>query len=312
MFETTVAPPTGVKAQVALYFCLALGISWAGWIPYAAQLAGVVHWRWQIPDSIPLFAQYGPLLAAIILTTIDGGASGLGKFLASFVKPRVRWRWYAVPLFLPPVIGAILISLHALLGHPLPPLSSLAGWNIRFAEQLSASLHSSAGISLFLAQSALKGGWQAGLVFAGLAIANGGLSEEPGWRGYALPRLCLGHRPLFAGLWVGLLWGLWHTGPDFWMALFTGHWAGLFLPISYLAGTLPLSVLFTWVFIRSECSLLPVMLFHASHNATLLFLAAVWMPAKPLVSIPEWLAAFYVSALLAIIVGRRSLLAPRR
>jgi len=27
------------------------------------------------------------------------------------------------------------------------------------------------------------------LVFAGLAITNGGLSEEPGWRGYALPAL---------------------------------------------------------------------------------------------------------------------------
>ena len=303
----TESPTRPQQGHVGIYYCLALGISWAGWIPYAAQQTGILHW--QIPEEVPIFAQYGPLFAALILIGIEGGLGGITKFFASFVNLRAGLQWYAVALLFSPAIAAVLIGLHALHGTPVPTAASLAGWQGHLADYLRASSHSSTGITHFLAQSASRGGWQAALVYIGLSVANGGLSEEPGWRGYAFARLYPGRRALVAALWVGILWAFWHTGPDFWIAIFKSNWGALFIPISYLAVTLPLSVLFTWVFINSTGSLLPVILFHASYNATFLFLTAIWSPGKPVVSLPEWVAAFLVAALLVIGIGRRSLLA---
>jgi CAAX protease family protein len=297
-------PPRG---HVAVYYCLALGISWAGWIPYGAQQAGILHW--QIPQAIPMFAQYGPLFAAVILIAMESGLRGVRKFLTSFVKLRAGLRSYAVALLLAPAIAAVLIGLNRLHGTPVPTVASLEGWQAHFADYLRGPSHSSSGITYFLAQTASRGGWQAALVFIGLSIANGGISEEPGWRGYAFARLYPGRRAIVAALWVGILWAFWHTGPDFWTGIFRADWKALFIPIIYLVVALPLSILFTWVFIHSGGSLLPVILFHASYNATFIFLTAIWTPGKPVVPPPEWAAAFLVATLLVIGIGRRSLFA---
>jgi len=254
-----------------------------------------------------MLAQYGPLFAAVILIGIEGGLQGVGKFLASFVKLRAGLPSYAVALLLSPAIAAVLIGLNRLHGTPVPTVASLEGWQAHVVDYLRGFSHSSTGLTHFLAQTASRGGWQAALVYIGLSVANGGISEEPGWRGYAFTRLYPGRRAIVASLWVGLLWGFWHTGPDFWTAIFQSHWGALFIPITYLVITVPLSILFSWVFIHSKGSLLPVILFHASYNATFIFLTAIWTPGKPVVSPPEWAAAFLVVALLVMGVCRRSL-----
>jgi len=293
--------------RVGVYYCLALGISWAGWIPYSAQQAGVVHWR--IPQEVPLFAQYGPLLAATILIAMEGGFRGVSRFVASFVSLRAGFQWYAVALLLSPAIGVMLIGLQRLHGIPVPTLVSLRDWHAHLVDNLRGFSQSSTGITHILAGFAARGQWQAVLVFVGLAVANGGLSEEPGWRGYAFTRLYPGRRAITASLWVWILWAFWHTGPDFWTGIFKSNWQALFIPIIYLVVTLPLSILFAWVFINSRGSLLPVILFHASYNATFTFLNAIWIPGKPVVPPPLWAAAFYVATLLVIGLDRRSLLA---
>ena len=295
------------RGHVGIYYCLALGISWAGWIPYGAQQAGVLHW--QIPQAIPMFAQYGPLCAAVILIAIEGGLRSVGKFLASFVKLRAGFPSYAVALFLSPAIAAVLIGLNRLHGTPVPTIASLDGWQAHIADYLRGFSHSSTGLTHFLAQTASRGRWQAALVYIGLCVADGGISEEPGWRGYAFARLYPGRRAIVASLWVWIMWAFWHTGPDFWTGIFKSDWKVLFTPITYLVVTLPLSILFAWVFIHSNGSLLPVILFHASYNATFIFVTAIWTPGKPILPPPEISLAFLITTLLVIGIGRRSLFA---
>jgi membrane protease YdiL (CAAX protease family) len=78
------------------------------------------------------------------------------------------------------------------------------------------------------------------------ALFLGGL-EEPGWRGFALPRLEQRYTPVRATLLLGVVWGLWH------------------LPVEPLAivVTVPLAFFYTWLFNRTGSALLCVLL-HAS------------------------------------------------
>ena len=301
------------RGHLVIFYLLTTAIACMGWIPFAAYKVGILHWR--VPVEIPIIAQYSPTLVAFILIAIEGGRDGLWRFLKSFVRWRIGIQWYAVALLTAPIMGVSLIALHALEGKYVPTIASLQGWQFHvagFIEKFGDALRGTASSTdLFhsLAQWASRGVWQAALAILGLAIANGGLSEEAGWRGYALTRLLPGRRALVASLWVGLMWGLWHTGPVFWIGIFQRNWSVVAVPIEYTLGTVPLSVLICWVFINANRSLLPGILFHASYNSTFFFLTVLWTPGKPVVSILEWLAATIVAALLAILIGRRSLFA---
>lgn len=92
---------------------------------------------------------------------------------------------------------------------------------------------------------------------------GGGLGEELGWRGFALPRLQKIYPPLTASFTVGLFWGLWHL-PDFWLSPERQRDS---VPL-FLLTIVALSVLYTWVYNRTGGSLLLVALLHASGNAT--------------------------------------------
>ncbi|MDX1616256.1 MAG: CPBP family intramembrane glutamic endopeptidase [Candidatus Promineifilaceae bacterium] len=80
---------------------------------------------------------------------------------------------------------------------------------------------------------------------------------EPGWRGYALPRLTRGRSQLAAGLLLALSIAGWH------LPLFSSGvipWADLL----FLLGTV---VIFNWVYSRTNHSVFILMIFHAMNNA---------------------------------------------
>src|SRR5205823_1578938 len=117
-----------------------------------------------------------------------------------------------------------------------------------------------------------------------------GLGEEPGWRGFALPRLQQKHTPLFASLILAPIWALWHLpllGNEFPLAVIPA-----FL-ISLLGGTL----IQTWLFNRTKGSVFAQMLFHATVNtagAGLIF---------PLFKGSAFVVFWYVYALLWLVTG---------
>ena len=141
------------------------------------------------------------------------------------------------------------------------------------------------------------------MVFLFFAIPTGPISEEFGWRGLALPRLQSLHSPLGASMLVGLLWGLWHTGPDFWRLLLGGNPAAFLYPLAITGGTLPLSILFTWMYNNTGGSLICPMLCHASFNSTLLLLSLVWEGRWSFLIGAELVMGLWLVAMSVVLLG---------
>jgi hypothetical protein len=119
-------------------------------------------------------------VAALIVTGATEGWAGIGRLLRRIVRWRVGLRWY---LF-------VLLGLPALmvLGTFLRP-GALASFDVSALPSVLAYLGP----------------------FAFMVVLGGPLFEEPGWRGFALPRLQRLHGPLIGGLIPGK--HLLHRGP---------------------------------------------------------------------------------------------------
>jgi membrane protease YdiL (CAAX protease family) len=84
----------------------------------------------------------------------------------------------------------------------------------------------------------------------------GALAEEVGWRGFALPRLQRQSGALIASLVIGLVWGIWHIPL---LVYYGTQPAEIVLAV---VGTIPIAILYTWLYNQTRGSLLLVFLFH--------------------------------------------------
>ncbi len=94
-------------------------------------------------------------------------------------------------------------------------------------------------------------------------FTRGALGEEPGLRGFALPRLQSRHTPFVASVIIGIFWAGWHIP-----VLFGRDVVSI---VAFLLLAFVLSFIFTWLFNNTKQSLIPVMIFHASQNAEEMF-----------------------------------------
>lgn len=173
----------------------------------------------------PLFylAVYAPAIAAFVLVTRTGGLAGLVCFLRRALLWRCTLSWYA---FLIIGIPLIFISGSALRGN-------------LFTEPFPFASFSSLLTALVLA--AVKGPM-----------------EEFGWRGLALPLLQRKFAPFWAGLILGVIWGLWHLPAFFLSGTQQSQWSFT----AFFAGCLAISIIATALFNRSHGSILLSALFH--------------------------------------------------
>jgi len=175
---------------------------------------------------------FGPLFSAIIVTGLTHGKSGLRELKNSIFKWRVGIRWYVAAFFFPLIFALFAYLLYVWLGGEPQNLSELQPWYTYFPA----------------------------LLF--VLLLGGGL-EEPGWRGFALPRLQARYSALTASIFLGAIWAVWHLP-----AFFAPYSAQSGLPFGwYLLHTIALSVILTWLFNNTRGSILMVMLLHAGLNA---------------------------------------------
>ncbi|WP_234944731.1 CPBP family intramembrane glutamic endopeptidase [Haladaptatus paucihalophilus] len=102
-------------------------------------------------------------------------------------------------------------------------------------------------------------------LYIGIILLFNGVAEEPGWRGFLLPRLQATHSALTASILVGIVWGVWHLP----LLMLPGHSLTGINPWIYLPGLIALSVIMTWLTNDVEGSILPAMFFHASYNVSI-------------------------------------------
>src|SRR5215218_3644616 len=199
------------------FFVLTYALSWLAWPVWASGLYPIA----------PVFS-FAPFLAALVVLAITLGKSGVGGLLRRMVRWRVGIRWYAAALLIPAGITVAAAMLNVLLGAQAPSSAELGGW------------------------TGLLPGFAIALLIPGL----GGAWEEPGWRGYALPRLQAGRSALFAALILGVLIAGWHVPL---MVVGDVHWSDIVLIIGAV-------IIFNWVFNNANGSVLIIMMMHAMNN----------------------------------------------
>jgi CAAX protease family protein len=95
-------------------------------------------------------------------------------------------------------------------------------------------------------------------------VVGGQTGEEVGWRGYALPRLAARFGFAGASVILGVIWACWHLPLFFALG---GDTVGQSFPL-YLVQVTAVSVAITWLYVRTNGSLLLTMLMHAAINNT--------------------------------------------
>ena len=87
------------RHQLVAYFVLAYAITWIIVSPLVASALGLLHLS--IPPQIHYLGAYGPLLAALIVTGVTGGAAGLCELGSRMIKWRLGIVWILIALFSP-------------------------------------------------------------------------------------------------------------------------------------------------------------------------------------------------------------------
>jgi membrane protease YdiL (CAAX protease family) len=172
------------------------------------------------------------------MTAVTEGKPGLGQLLRRIVRWRVGLRWYLFAL-----VGLPMVMV---LGTIIRP-GALESLNISAQPLTLAYLNA----------------------FVSMALIGGPLFEEPGWTGFAQPRLQRLYGPFVGGLLLGGLWALWHL-PGFLIPSedFTDiPPRGTVLDfVVFALALLGLRLIIIWVVNNTRSSVLMAILVHASWN----------------------------------------------
>lgn len=247
--------------SLPLFLLISFGLAWSILGLYIFNGEQMIAAFGAITGRHPLFAfaVYAPAIAAVCVVFRSGGANGVKRYLYRLLLWRCSPAWWALLIF----------------GIPL----------------------------IYFAGSAVKGNLLGSpLPFSGVGEMFGAMAfmlilgpvEELGWRGVALPLLQRHLAPIWAGLLLGLIWGLWRLPAFFLSGTPQSAW-GL---TPFIIGSVAVSVILTPLFNSSKGSILLPALFHFQLNNPL------WPDAQP------YDTYFFVLAALAVIwINRTSMFA---
>jgi membrane protease YdiL (CAAX protease family) len=237
--------PASERRALLTFVVLTFGISWGlgGVCILAFGQPGYVIGKSTSNPLFFLFFGFGPSLAAFITTAVFNGRSGVKALSGSLLRWRVPPIWYAVVLIGIPALAILQAAVSAAGGGSFveylrPPAPA---FGTRWYQ-----------VALYLVTGLIG------------EMLGGPLSEEPGWRGYALPALLEQWSPLASSLALGVIWALWHLPLFFLPGVGQFHESFLW----FAANVIALSILITWVFAGTNGSVLLAILMHLLFNLT--------------------------------------------
>ena len=268
------------RTSLILFFVLAYAITWTcqivgmqmaqaqeitlgnefNFLHFLALLSGDVR----LPYLI-FSAGAGPFLAAIIVLAIFEGREGLRNLFSQITKWQLNTRWYLMALVIPLVLAAVSLLFGFLTnGMKMPDLNPI----------LSATYF---------------------LPFLLYMIVFTGLWEEPGWRGFALPRLQKSLNAENASWVLGLLWGAWHLPINLYLNWGAGPAVIIPLIIGLLLGTVGWTIVNTWLYNNTRSVFLMILL-HGWTNTiqSYLVLSSGNMTAMTIFGVLPWALAIYL------------------
>lgn len=269
------------RTALILYFVLAFAITWIAQIAgmRMAESTGLTlsnednfqHFAAMVTSGTFLLPYLvftlgaGPFLAAVIVLAISEGREGLKYLFSQMAIWRLPAYWYLVVLALPLALAAA---------------SLLAGFlaNGMRLPELTPRLPAVSFLPFLLYMILFTGLW-----------------EEPGWRGFALPRLQKQYNAETSSWILGMLWGAWHIPVNLYLNREAGPAVIIPLIIGLLLGTVGWTIVNTWVYNNTR-SLLLMILLHGWTNTvqSYLVLSSGNMAAMSIFSVLPWALAIYL------------------
>jgi membrane protease YdiL (CAAX protease family) len=253
-----------VRHPLLSYYLMSCSFFWTLLILFGAIVVGALHvdptaqpWTVWI---VTILGSWMPSLSAAIVVRATQDPEAVAGLFARLVRFKLPVRWYLASLI---PLGVVAL---AVLGY------RLAGGAPEGSVPLTFTV------------------WFNMLV---INLLTGPTGEEPGWRGFALPRLLERYSPIKAGLVLGLMWSFWHLG----LWLVASGYSGTTLLVYILEFTVTivaLNLLMVWIYQHVPDSLAPMMVAHYTFNfaASLIFPGALGLGARlPLFG---WLAGAFV------------------
>ena len=217
------------------FFILTFLVSWLVWV---GMLVFPPSEKWFIP--LLFLGAFGPSLAAVLLVQAFSNPAEKKDFWKRVVDiKRIGWNWLLFILSIFPAILVIGYSLLFILGEEIPDLSTYFN-----------GLDSLESVAFFL-------------IFM---LLGGPLAEELGWRGYILDALQQNWGKFKGSMILGFVWVVWHL-PLFFIEGTSQHQKGFGIAFwSWSLQIMMLSVLFTWMYNRTQRSILAAILLHFMAN----------------------------------------------
>ncbi len=193
---------------------------------YLQNSAGFLGILATVLVSVPSF---GPTISSVVVTGYFDGKNGLKSYAKSLARFRVKYYWYLLVFLLPPFVYSLPIIFNIAIGNPANhDYFNVSLWGITFSVILS------------------------NIFFAGLA-------EEPGWRGYALPKMNQHFRPIISGITIGVVWAFWHL---LFYVFGSRDWSTF---PQFIFTVTVISCIYTWIYLKTKS--IPLMIiFHVMHN----------------------------------------------
>jgi uncharacterized protein len=236
-------------------------------------IPGVLLYRSDLAVAI---GAYGPTIAALVVTALADGGQGARALLKRLVRWRVGIWWYGAAVVAPHVPTIAVLAVYVLRGGSIGPFD----------------IRALARLPLLIA----------------MAVPNGPLGEELGWRGFLLPRLTRRMNLLKASLLVGPVWTFWHA-PLFY-APFGSFISGAPVTLTsvgmFLVLVTGLSILLAWVWRHSSGSVLLTVLMHTIVNINALTLFFPGVARVQLQFLYPSMAILWLVILAIVLIDRRT------